>query len=94
VDFDPDRILDQLLEIFVAEHNNWLTFRKLAYRTTGDPSQEYLIAGVVDRHAEHTVFGQPRSIPWLWLLAATVQLPPSPLAACKKRLTFHQPGNP
>lgn len=48
--FDPDRILDQLLEVFVAEHNNWLTFRQLAYRITGDPSQDYLIAGVVDRN--------------------------------------------
>ncbi len=47
---DPDRILDQLLEVFVAEHNSWLTFRQLAFRITGDPSQDYLIAGVVEGH--------------------------------------------
>lgn len=48
--FDPDRILNQLLEIFVAEHNNWLTFRQLAYRIFGHRSQDYLIAGVVNRN--------------------------------------------
>jgi hypothetical protein len=47
--FDPDRILDQMLETFV-EHNNWLTFRQLAYRLTGDPSNHQLIAGIVHRH--------------------------------------------
>ena len=48
--FNPDRILDQMLETFV-EYNNWLTFRQLAYRFTGDPSNEQLIAEIVDRHS-------------------------------------------
>jgi len=48
--FDPDRILDQILEIFV-EYDNWLTFRQLAYRITGDPSNEHVIAEVVHRHS-------------------------------------------
>ena len=47
--FDPDRILDQILEIFV-EYDTWLTFRQLAYRLTGDPSNENVIAEVVRRH--------------------------------------------
>ena len=47
---DAGRILDQLLEIFVAERNSWLTFRQLAYRISGDGSQEYLIAGIVNSH--------------------------------------------
>jgi hypothetical protein len=47
--FDPDRTLDQILEIFV-EYDNWLTFRQLAYRVTGDPSNEHVIAEVVRRH--------------------------------------------
>ena len=47
--FDPDRILDQILEIFV-EYDNWLTFRQLAYRLTGDPSNEHVIAEVIHRH--------------------------------------------
>jgi hypothetical protein len=50
VTFDPDRIVDRILEIFVAERNNWLTFRQLASRITGNPSDEPLIAGVVHRH--------------------------------------------
>ena len=37
--FEPDRILDQILEIFV-EYDTWLTFRQLAYRVTGDPSNK------------------------------------------------------
>jgi hypothetical protein len=49
VTFNPDRILDQMLETFV-EYNNWLTFRQLACRLTGDPSNEQLIAGIVHRH--------------------------------------------
>jgi hypothetical protein len=46
---NPDRILDQILEIFV-EYDNWLTFRQLAYRVTGDPSDQHVIAEVVYRH--------------------------------------------
>ena len=49
VTIDPDRLLDQILEVFV-EYNNWLTFRQLASRLTGDQSNEDLIAGVVRRH--------------------------------------------
>ena len=49
VTFDPDRILDAILEIFI-EYDNWLTFRQLATRLTGDPSNEQLIAGIVHRH--------------------------------------------
>ena len=49
VTFDPDRILDAILEIFV-EYDNWLTFRQLATRLTGDPSNEQLIAVIVHRH--------------------------------------------
>lgn len=48
--FEPDRILDQILEIFV-EYDTWLTFRQLAYRVTGDPSNKHLIAEVVHRHS-------------------------------------------
>ena len=48
--FNPDRILDQMLETFV-EYNNWLTFRQLAYRLTGDPSNEKIIAEIVHRHS-------------------------------------------
>jgi hypothetical protein len=47
---DPDRILDQMLEIFV-EYDNWLTFRQLANRVTGDPSNHHVIAEVVHRHS-------------------------------------------
>lgn len=47
---DPDRSLDQILEIFV-EYDNWLTFRQLACRLTGDPSNEHVIADVVHRHS-------------------------------------------
>ena len=46
---DPDLILDQILEIFV-DYNNWLTFRQLAERLTGDPTNESLIAKVVHQH--------------------------------------------
>jgi hypothetical protein len=46
---DPDLILDQILEVFV-DYNNWLTFRQLAYRLTGDQSNESLIAEVVHQH--------------------------------------------
>ena len=46
---DPDLILDQILEVFV-DYNNWLTFRQLAHRLTGDPSNESLIAQVVHQH--------------------------------------------
>ena len=46
---DPDLILDQILEVFV-DYNNWLTFRQLAQRLTGDPSNESLIAEVVRQH--------------------------------------------
>ena len=46
---DPDLILDQILEVFV-DYNNWLTFRQLAQRLTGDPSDEHLIAQVVHQH--------------------------------------------
>ena len=48
--FDPDRILDQILETFI-EYDNWLTFRQLAYRVTGDPSNQHVIAEVVYRHS-------------------------------------------
>ena len=48
--FDPDRIVDSVLEIFVGEGNNWLTFRQLAHRITGDPSNDYLIAAVVHQY--------------------------------------------
>ena len=48
--FDPDRIVDRILEIFVGEGNNWLTFRQLADRITGNPSNDYLIAAVVHRY--------------------------------------------
>ena len=48
--FNPDRILDQMLETFV-EYNSWLTFRQLADRLTGDPSNEHLVAGIVHRHS-------------------------------------------
>jgi len=48
--FNPDRILDAILETFV-EYDNWLTLRQLANRPTGDPSNEQLIAGIVDRHS-------------------------------------------
>ena len=48
--FNPDRMLDAILEAFV-EYDNWLTFRQLANRLTGDPSNEQLIAGIVDRHS-------------------------------------------
>jgi hypothetical protein len=47
---DPDRIIDQILEIFV-EYDNWLTFRQLANRVTGDPSNHHVIAEVVHRHS-------------------------------------------
>ena len=50
---DPDVVLDQILEVFV-DYNNWLTFRQLAQRVTGDESDEDLIARVVRRHG--TVF--------------------------------------
>jgi hypothetical protein len=50
VTIDPDRLLDQILEVFI-EYNNWLTFRQLASRLTGDQSNEDLIAGVVRRHS-------------------------------------------
>jgi len=50
VKIDPDHLLDQILEVFV-EYNNWLTFRQLASRLTGDQSNEDLIAGVVRRHS-------------------------------------------
>ena len=46
---DSDLILDQILEVFV-DYNNWLTFRQLAQRLTGDPSNEHLIARVVQQH--------------------------------------------
>jgi hypothetical protein len=46
---DPDIVLDQILEVFV-DYNNWLTFRQLAQRLTGDPSKEHLIAEVVRQH--------------------------------------------
>ena len=46
---NTDLILDQILEVFV-DYNNWLTFRQLAQRLTGDPSNEHLIAGVVHQH--------------------------------------------
>ena len=49
VTIDPDSLLDQILEVFV-EYNNWLSFRQLASRLTGDQSNENLIAGVVRRH--------------------------------------------
>src|SRR5215467_11559542 len=45
-----DRTLDLIFEIFV-EYDNWLTFRQLATRLTGDPSNEQLIARIVDRHS-------------------------------------------
>ena len=47
---NPDRILDQMLETFV-EYDDWLTFRQLAYRLTGDPSNEQIIAEIVHRHS-------------------------------------------
>lgn len=47
---DPDLILDQILEVFV-DYNNWLTFRQLAHRLTGDPSNDSLIAEIVHQHA-------------------------------------------
>jgi hypothetical protein len=49
VTFNPDRILDAILETLI-EYDTWLTFRQLANRLTGDPSNEQLIAGIVDRH--------------------------------------------
>lgn len=49
--FDQDRILDPILEVFV-EYDNWLTFRQLACRLTGDPSNEHAIAEVVHRHSK------------------------------------------
>ena len=49
VTIDSDSLLDQILEVFV-EYNNWLTFRQLASRLTGDQSNEHLIAAVVRRH--------------------------------------------
>lgn len=48
--FNPDRMLDQILEIFI-EYNDWLTFRQLAFRLTGDPSNEQFIAGIVQGHS-------------------------------------------
>ncbi len=48
--FNPDRILDAILETFV-EYDDWLTFRQLANRLTGDPSNEQVIAGIVGRHS-------------------------------------------
>ena len=48
--FNPDRILDLILETFV-EFDNWLTFRELANRLTGDPLNAQLIAGIVHRHS-------------------------------------------
>ena len=50
VTIDPDSLVDQILEVFV-EYNNWLTFRELASRLTGDQSNKDLIAGVVHRHS-------------------------------------------
>lgn len=47
---DQDRILDQILEIFV-EYDNWLTFRQVACRATGDPSNQHVIAEVVHQHS-------------------------------------------
>ena len=46
---DADNLLDQILEVFV-DYNNWLTFRQLADRLTGDPANEFLIAQVVHQH--------------------------------------------
>ena len=46
---DPDRILDEILEVFV-DYNNWLSFRQLSQRVTGDESNEHLIARVVREH--------------------------------------------
>ncbi|HXJ90679.1 MAG TPA: hypothetical protein VMS18_27970 [Candidatus Binatia bacterium] len=48
--FNPDRILDAILETFV-EYDNWLTFRQLANRLTGDASNQHVIAEVVYRHS-------------------------------------------
>jgi hypothetical protein len=48
---DPDLILDQILEVFV-DYNNWITFRQLAQRLTGDPSNEHLMAEVVRQHGQ------------------------------------------
>ena len=45
--FDTDRILDQILEVFI-EYDNWLTFRQLASRLT---SNKHVIAEVVHRHS-------------------------------------------
>jgi len=50
VKLNPDRILDLILETFV-EYDNWLTFRQLANRLTGDPANDQLIAGIVYRHS-------------------------------------------
>lgn len=47
---DSDRVLDQMLEVFV-EYNNWLTFRQLATRITGDSANTDLIAELVHRHS-------------------------------------------
>lgn len=46
---DPDRLLDQILEVFV-EYNTWVTFQQLASRLTGDESNADQIARVVRRH--------------------------------------------
>jgi very-short-patch-repair endonuclease len=61
VTFDPDRIVDRLLEVFVGEGNNWLTFRQLAHRITGDSSKEYMIAGVVHQYEKVFVIHNDRS---------------------------------
>ena len=51
---DPDRLLDQILEVFV-DYNTWLTFRQLASRLTGDESNEDQIAGVFIGIAEYSL---------------------------------------
>ena len=48
--FNPDRILDLILETLV-EYDNWLTFRQLANRLTGDHPNDELIAGIGHRHS-------------------------------------------
>jgi hypothetical protein len=53
---DIDRILDRILEIFVAERNNWFTYRQLAYRISGDGSQADVIAAVVESRPKVFVF--------------------------------------
>ena len=74
---DADHILDQLLEVFI-EYDNWLTFRQLAYRVTGDPSNQHEIAAVVYRHSRVFVVTDGRCKLRTELIEDVAQIAPQP----------------